>query len=130
MGTPLNINRPTHKLYEPNYYDATIVSIAEKENKFYNAEEPEQGSPTQLEIKFEFTDTDGEQAFIRTFLNPVLTLKSRFFKFCTAVIPGFAIENPVCAEDFVGKKLRINITNKTKEDGTIRNVVADYVAKK
>lgn len=127
----MNISKQEkERLLEPNYYDAMIVAVDYVKNIFYDPANPDpqkRGSEMQYRIKFQLTDDVGE-SFVSTYVSPVLSPKSNLTKICEAVIEGFTTEHELDDADLIGKKLRINVTNKKNEkSGEMKNKVIDFL---
>ena len=126
MSTPLNVIRPTYKVYENDYFEAVIESIQEQENKYWNPQKPDEGCQFQLIVRFKFKDPDGEEATINAYMAPILSKKSRLTALCKAILPAFSPDMEIMHEDLIGKKLRIALVKEEKQDGTERNKVTDF----
>ena len=126
MSTPLNVVRPTYKTYEANYYEAVIESITEQDNKYWNPQKPDESTKFQFVVKFKFTDAEGLEGHIISYMAPVLSKNSKLTKLCKAVLPAFDPAMEIVQEDLIGSKLRINITVEERQDGSDRNKVTDF----
>ena len=65
----MNTVRPTFKVHKDGFYEAVIDSISEEDNRFYNADEPEKGTPKQFKFVLKFVDNEGKlRDFVREFI--------------------------------------------------------------
>jgi hypothetical protein len=78
-------------------------------------------------VRFEISRAEGQRpVFVDGWVNPVISRKSKLAKLCSCIFPDFTLAYQPDTNDFAGKKLRLNIGVKDRDDGTKTNIILDY----